>query len=98
DTRDDTGALVGAFLAEGAAMRFRGLRFNNVDSSTDLAGCYAYLCSVQRITSASADEEAILQPQSFEALVALLFPEEGKGESLLRLLPEYLGPIAVGDP
>jgi len=98
DIRADTGALVGVFLADGAMMRFRGLRFNNADSSTNIAGCYAYLCSVQRITSASAEEEAILQPQSFEALVALLFPDEGKGESLLRLLPEYLGPIAVGDP
>lgn len=97
DARRDAGALVGAFVSEGTEMRFRGLRFNGAAASTNLAGCFAYLCSVQRIASASQDEEASLQPQSFEAMVALLFPDDEAKESLLRLLPEYLGPIAVGD-
>ncbi|MFL6673270.1 MAG: hypothetical protein ACJ8LG_08270 [Massilia sp.] len=102
DVRNDTGALVGVyFYSTGHSVGFEGFMPMSIGAGpapTDLGGCFSYLCAVQRITSPSDDEKKILRDPlkltRFEQFVDQLFPTAG--ESTMRLLPEYLGPIPTG--
>jgi hypothetical protein len=103
DVRNDAGALVGAyFYSLHAASGSRGFKSMDMGAGLgdgSLAGCFAYLCTVQRITSPSASEIGGLHdPAQFGTLqdfVDRLFPDGG--ESTMRLLPEYIGPIPAAD-
>ena len=105
DDRHDTGILVAAFCASGETT-FVALETTFASVAT-LEGCYGYLCSVQRITAKSDTETPLLQTlaqddhgkPNFDVLLSLMFPSattpDFTKESTLRLLPEYVGPIAV---
>jgi hypothetical protein len=98
DARSDTGALVGAYYCS-KAHRHEFLSMNILGSPppADLAGCFSYLCTVQRMTSPSKTEAAaMLTLNNFEQFVDLLFPPPDSAESMMRLLPEFIGPIATG--
>lgn len=100
DERNDSGALVGAYFysnrASAGAGGFMPMTMTAVPANGDLSGCFAYLCSVQRITAASQDEARALPKGNgtlaFDDFVKQLFPAQDR-ECTLRLLPEYLGPI-----
>lgn len=100
DERKDSGALDGVYFysnkAAAGAGGFMPMTMTAIPANGDLSGCFAYLCSVQRITAPSQDD-AIAMPKSdgtfaFEDFMDQLFPAAGR-ECTLRLLPEYLGPI-----
>lgn len=100
----DGGALVATFVANGGGPKFVAIDVSKSGPApfapASLTGCCAYLVSVQKITSTSKDERAKLSAlSSFETMVENMFPPESmaplNGESLLRVLPEYLGPLAI---
>lgn len=104
DARNDTGALVGVYYYSskpGAGVGgFREMKIDAGLGPVSLAGCYAYLCAVQRISSPSSKEAKVLREpeafKNFEGFVDQLFP--AAGECTMRLLPEYIGPIAASEP
>jgi len=100
-----SGALVGVYRPkpnEGAEPVFEPMSFRGALPPEDLEGCWGYLLSFQRITAVSTrsgDERANLN--SWEAILGAVFPTHGPSadptlrESLVRPLPEYLGPVEV---
>lgn len=105
-----TGALVGVYMAAGGGV-FEHLPLYELPESHDApdpSGCYAQVIAVQRATALSSKERFWLTRQttplktdigysSFQRLLELAFPsqESGGQESLIRFLPEYLGPVAA---
>lgn len=68
------------------------------DAAPDLIGCLAHILTLQRITALSVNERATLSAtKTFPDLLDLVFPQQvpGPRESIMRFLPEYLGPIPV---
>jgi hypothetical protein len=62
-----------------------------------LAGCHAHILTLQRISSMTPAEAQKLAAGTLAELLECAFPAQGDTavESLLRMLPEYLGPIPV---
>jgi len=86
--RPDTSSGNGAFVGFPE-------KSNETVTTASLEGCYAYLCSFQRI-SAPSDDEKQIAIVSWESLLAAMFPSPtnpATKESIIRPLPEYLGPI-----
>ncbi|MFM0521774.1 MULTISPECIES: hypothetical protein [Caballeronia] len=92
----DGGALVATYIATGGGSDFAPLPMA-VTAPASLVGCQAYLMTMQRIAAASKDEEdKVDHAGTFEELIEYMFPSGlNVRESLLRLLPEYLGPIPI---
>ena len=105
-----TGALVAAFMATGQGGGFRRLPLHSKlgasGGTTDIQGCSAYVITLQRTTALSREEQLRLSPatptnpvgfDSFDSLLSQAFPDQAgaPSESLLRFLPEYLGPIGI---
>jgi hypothetical protein len=66
----------------------------------DIAGCHAHIITMQRITSLSAEERNdLLKVDTLTKLLDHAFPVPAPGrlaqESLVRILPEYIGPVPV---
>jgi hypothetical protein len=98
DARSDAGALVGAYYySRDNGHAFFPMTILHDAPPADLTGCFSYLCTVQRITSPSTTEAtAMATLPTFEKFVDLLFPPPEGAESMMRLLPEFIGPIATG--
>lgn len=70
-----------------------------------LNDCFAYLCTFQLVTSLSLNESTLLNLDSSPNFINAMFPSDisdpndwdksGNHEALIRLLPEYLGPIKI---
>jgi hypothetical protein len=93
DDRLDTGALIGAYCYSQAANGFLPIA-NNLQgqAAATLDGCFAYLCSVQRINapSPSVPVDPIID---FNHFIQMLFNDDPSRESTMRILPEFIGPI-----
>lgn len=81
----------------------QNLRFIKLkdDKKDTLDGCSAYLCKFH-ITSSLTKNETVNFSSTTEFIDKLMFPPQGnewdqagKIEALVRLLPEYLGPIKI---
>ena len=101
-----TGVLIGVYLADaGGVFHHLPLYTSTVgDAAPDASGCYAHVIALQRATALSLAERELLTRKvssvgkgyaSFQDLLDLAFPsqENEVRESLLRFLPEFLGPI-----
>ncbi|PTQ79313.1 hypothetical protein C8R21_13025 [Nitrosospira multiformis] len=65
---------------------------------TSLDGCYSYIVTLQRISSPSKDEKQKLRDAvSLTDLLECAFPDQGTSakESILRITPEYFGPVPI---
>ena len=70
-----------------------------------LNDCFAYLCTFQLVTSLSLNESTLLNLDSSPNFINAMFPSDisdpndwdksSNHEALIRLLPEYLGPIKI---
>ena len=100
----DGGQFLDFYKYEGKNI-FGKLDDNNAITSDGhtLNGHYAYLCTFQIASSISISElSQILEIKSSSALIELMFPKQENEikellikESLIRLVPEYLGPIKI---
>ncbi|MBN8490297.1 MAG: hypothetical protein J0M00_02555 [Burkholderiales bacterium] len=90
------GMLVAAYRkVEG---EFQELPRDSSGAVPDLTGCRAHVITLQRVNALSEDEETDLEKiATLGDLLDRIFPsqEPRPKESLLRFLPEYLGPIDV---
>lgn len=90
------GVLAGVYWKGGGLLKH--LPQTAGDPAPDLTGCLAHVVALQRITALSTSERHALESAAtFPALLDLIFPEQlpQPRESVLRFLPEYLGPIEV---
>ena len=95
----DSGMLVGTYWKQHNALIYlpngNGPRDN---VAPDLEGCHAHVITMQRITALSESEENELKAvATFTDLLTKAFPNQDNGakESLIRFLPEFLGPIPI---
>ncbi len=98
-TSEESGALVGAYLPRGnGAMSFLP-HFEGQMAPADLSGCHAHVVTFQRITALSTEEKNLLAAAvTLSDLLDHAFPKQPKGgakESLVRMLPEFIGPIPI---
>lgn len=78
--------------------RFTRLPQKPGDDEPDLTGCRAYVVALQRVNALSKhEEENIKAIASMPELLNFIFPAQLPvvEESLMRFLPEYLGPIEI---
>jgi hypothetical protein len=90
------GVLVGAYWKRGGTI----VRLPQAagDPAPYLAGCRAHIITLQRVTALSAEEENGLKLVStLPDLLDKVFPDQSTRprESIMRFLPEYLGPIDI---
>jgi hypothetical protein len=96
----DSGMLVGVYWMRGKKLDYLP---KLAEAAPDLEGCHANVIAMQRITALSADETTKLTNiKTFTELLENAFPhqENASGErvvreSLVRFLPEFLGPIQI---
>lgn len=98
-TSEESGALVGAYFPDGnSGMKFLP-HFPGQQAPADLSGCHAHVVTFQRITALSGEETADLtKAATLSDLLDLAFPQQPDGgakESLVRMLPEFIGPIPI---
>lgn len=95
-TEEGTGELVACYFVDSNAKPIFLKRMEGDTGPKSLENCYAHIVTLQRTTSISADERKAMQGDTLTALLECAFPSQEKvTESTLRILPEYLGPIAV---
>lgn len=98
-TSEESGALVGAYIpGNSGAMTFLP-HFPGQTPPADLSGCHAHVVTFQRITALSTNEKSLLTAAAtLSDLLDQAFPnqpEDGARESLVRMLPEFIGPIPI---
>lgn len=92
----DGGMLIGTYWKRNNAFTY--LPQNLGDVAPELDGCHAQVIAVQRITALAEHEKERLQKlATFSDLLEQVFPSQDTKitESLLRFLPEFLGPIPI---
>lgn len=96
-TEEGTGELVASYFVDSNEKPVFLPRAANDTEPTSLAGCYAHILTLQRINSLTDEETDKLKANSLPGLLECAFPPQGETatESILRLLPEYLGPVPI---
>lgn len=95
-SRPGSGMMVGAYWKRRKIFTYLPNAAGEVPS--DLEGCHAQVIAMQRITALSANEIIALEGiVTLPGLLEMAFPHQDKmiQESLIRFLPEYLGPIPI---
>ncbi len=96
-TEEGTGELVACYFVDHSKKPIFLPRATGDTEPTNLTGCYAHVLTLQRITSLSLDEMNQLKAKTLPDLLECAFPLQGATarESILRLVPEYLGPVPI---
>lgn len=104
-TEEGTGELVACYFVDSSQKPVFLPRTDGDKPPTNLDGCYAHIVTWQRITSLSEkdtdkdkkSEKDKLRAKTLPELLECAFPVQGDtaAESILRLVPEYLGPVPI---
>ena len=98
-TSQESGALVGAYMPDGSGDMNFFPHFPGQGAPSDVSGCHAHVVTFQRITALSQTEAAALKAAAtLSDLLDHAFPQQSKDsakESLVRMLPEFIGPIPI---
>lgn len=91
------GVLAAAFWKRAGKLRRLPQKQGEVDP--DLTGCRAHVITLQRVNALSkVDTETLEGIRTLPLLLDTVFPSQlqnGPVESLMRFLPEYIGPIEI---
>lgn len=92
------GELVGVYAASEVTKEAASVKFDKaiLPCTRDLSKCSALVMQMQRINVQSDPPEYAIEANTWPQLVEGLFPEESKKrEAILRLVPEYIGPLEI---